>query len=30
MKYLYMGRDPSSGGNYNTLPWRLGLLTKTN
>jgi hypothetical protein len=30
MKYLYMGRNPSSGGNYNTLPWRLGLLTKTN
>ena len=31
LQYLYQGLDPASGGlPYNSLPWRLGLLTKTN
>jgi endo-1,4-beta-xylanase len=30
MRYLYQGLNPSAGGDYNSLPWRLGLLTQTN
>lgn len=30
MRYLYQGLSPNSGGDYNALPWRLGLLTQTN
>ena len=30
MRYLYQGLDPSASGPYNTLPWRLGLLSQTN
>ncbi|WP_345960991.1 non-reducing end alpha-L-arabinofuranosidase family hydrolase, partial [Glycomyces tenuis] len=30
MEYLYQGRDPSSGGDYSQLPYRLGVLTHTN
>ncbi|MFC3996017.1 non-reducing end alpha-L-arabinofuranosidase family hydrolase [Nocardiopsis sediminis] len=30
LRYLYQGMDPSSGGDYSQLPWRLGLLTQTN
>ncbi|GAA4719633.1 non-reducing end alpha-L-arabinofuranosidase family hydrolase [Phytohabitans rumicis] len=30
MRYVYQGLDPAAGGDYNSLPWRLGLLTQTN
>jgi endo-1,4-beta-xylanase len=30
MRYLYQGKDPAAGGDYNSLPWRLALLTQTN
>lgn len=30
MRYLYQGVDPSAGGDYNSLPWKLGLITQTN
>jgi endo-1,4-beta-xylanase len=30
MQYLYQGLAPGSGGDYNSLPWRLSLLTQTN
>jgi hypothetical protein len=30
LRYLYQGMDPSAGGEYSQLPWRLGLLTQTN
>jgi len=30
MRYLYQGLDPDASGSYNSLPWRLALLTQTN
>ncbi|KAI0599653.1 glycosyl hydrolase family 62 protein [Biscogniauxia sp. FL1348] len=30
LRYLYQGMDPSATGNYNSLPWKLALLTQTN
>jgi Glycosyl hydrolase family 62/Cellulose binding domain len=30
LRYLYQGMAPGSGGDYNSLPWRLSLLTQTN
>ncbi|MBB5896339.1 non-reducing end alpha-L-arabinofuranosidase family hydrolase [Kutzneria kofuensis] len=29
MRYVYQGMVPSATGSYNTLPWRLGMLTQT-
>ncbi|TKX20907.1 glycosyl hydrolase family 62 protein [Elsinoe australis] len=30
MRYLYQGLSPTATGDYNSLPWKLGLLTQTN
>ncbi|HEY8473756.1 MAG TPA: non-reducing end alpha-L-arabinofuranosidase family hydrolase [Natronosporangium sp.] len=30
LRFVYQGMDPSAGGEYILLPWRMGLLTQTN
>lgn len=30
LRFLYQGLDPSASGSYNSLPWRLALITQTN
>ena len=30
LQFVYQGMAPGSGGDYNNLPWRMGLLTQTN
>jgi hypothetical protein len=30
LRFLYQGLDPSADGSYNSLPWKLGLITQTN
>ncbi|KDO16812.1 hypothetical protein SPRG_17700, partial [Saprolegnia parasitica CBS 223.65] len=30
LRFLYQGLDPKAGGDYDALPYKLGLLTQTN